>query len=109
MSSTKNQIIYNEINQLKKLSIDSSNIDRLNKVRQSSTYFIDYSDSKHLHAPLTEYNSDSICEFRKNMSDLWSNDKELCLAIPIILSAYEKTKKTNVSQVKEVDLYNYMM
>ena len=69
-----------------------------------------YDDAKHLADQMVTYDSTTIGQIRKALSDLW-NDDVLCRGcIPLILSACQiaVSEGQNENMLSEGDLYNYM-
>ena len=105
-------LIENELNKLKVFLDECASKGEVyefpmpDKVRDS--YYIDYTDSKHVSSPIMNYDSETTNSFRKGLTMLWDKENKISMVIPIIIAAYLKTQKTE-TEIKEIDLYNYMM
>lgn len=76
---------------------------------RSSSYWLNYKDSKHLASSITVYDSYEISLFRHNLSDLWNNDETMKSIQNILMEAYYINSKGESNYLQQVDLYNYMM
>lgn len=70
--------------------------------------WIPYKEARHLEGPMTAFDSSELLPLKERLRALWEGDAA-APCVPIILSAYYKTRDERENYLEKVDLYNYMM